>query len=149
MKDDNLINKLQVLLNKNQDKRIVVIGTTCVGKTTFLENIKNAYDMDKLIFPLLTKKEKEYVCQSPWTPETGKTMSRLVREKIKIEKGKPLFGTVLLNCDLIVYLEISDKLLKKRVLKRSSSFIDAKNMQKSIDRQIKNSNIPIVKFFVG
>ena len=56
MKNDKLINKLQDLLNKNRDKKVVVIGTTCAGKTTFLKEIKNAFDMDKLIFPLLTKK---------------------------------------------------------------------------------------------
>ena len=149
MKNDKLINKLQDLLNKNRDKKVVVIGTTCAGKTTFLKEIKNAFDMDKLIFPLLTKKEKEYVCQSPWTPEIGKTMSKFVKERIKVEKGKPLFGTVLLDCDLIIYFKISDELFKKRVLSRNSNFTDAKNMQRSIDKEIKNSNISTVEFFVG
>ena len=149
MKNDKLINKLQDLLNKNRDKKVVVIGTTCTGKTTFLKGIKNAFDMDKLIFPLLTKEEKEYVCQSPWTSEIGKTMNELVKERIKIEKDKPLFGTVLLDCDLIIYLKISDKLLKERVSKRKSDFIDAKNMRRSIDKQIKNSDISMVEFFVG
>ena len=149
MKNDKLINKLQNLLNKNIDKKVVVIGTTCTGKTTFLKEIKNAFDMDELIFSLLTREEKEYVCQSPWTPEIGKTMNKLVKERIKIEKSKPLFGTVLLDCDLIIYLKISDGLLKERVSKRKSDFVDAKNMQRSIDKQIKNSDISMVEFSVG
>ena len=149
MKNDKLINKLQNLLNKNIDKKVVVIGTTCTGKTTFLKEIKNAFDMDELIFSLLTREEKEYVCQSPWTPEIGKTMNKLVKERIKIEKSKPLFGTVLLDCDLIIYLKISDELLKERVSKRKSDFVDAKNMQRSIDKQIKNSDISMVEFSVG
>lgn len=145
---DNLAETLNILLEENKDKRIIVIGTTCTGKTTLLKNIKNAYDMDDLVFPLLTKEEEEYVCQSPWTPEIGKTMGRLVKERVKAEKGKPLFGTVLLDCDLIVYLKITDKRLKERVSSRNSVFEDAKNMQKSIENEIKKSNIPVVRFLI-
>ena len=43
--------------------------------------------MDEIIFPLLTEQEKEYVCQTPWTEEIGKTMDRLVRERVKIQAG--------------------------------------------------------------
>lgn len=148
IKEKDSLEKLKNLLKENKDKRIVVIGTTCTGKTTLLKNIKNACDMDDLVFPLFTKEEKEYVCQSPWTPEIGKTMERLIKERVKVEKGKPLFGTVLLDCDLIVYLKISDKLLKERTLSRNSIFEDAKNMQKSIEKQIKKSNISVVKILI-
>lgn len=41
-------------------------------------------------------------------------MDELVRERIKIISGNPVFGTVLLACDLIVYLDICDELLLKR-----------------------------------
>ena len=147
--NNTLAKKLQCLLDENRDKQIVVLGTTCTGKTIFLKTIKNAHDMDELIFPLLTKEEKDYVCQHPWTEKIGATMTKLVKEKIKVEKGTPLFGTVLLDCDLIVYLKISDKLLKERVESRKAQFIDAKNMQKQIEQEIKESNIPKVEFIVG
>lgn len=40
-------------------------------------------------------------------------MDELVRERNEIS-GNPVFGTVLLDCDLIVYLDICDELLLKR-----------------------------------
>ena len=126
------IEKIEETLNKNKDKRIVVIGTTCTGKSNFVKKIKNAKDMDSLIFPLLSKKEKDYVCRTPWTKEVGKTMTNLVNDKIKVEKGVPFFGTVLLDCDLIVYLDISDNFLKERCMKRKADFKNAKDMQKMI-----------------
>ena len=55
-----------------------------------------------------TEKEKISVCQVPWTKEIGKIMNKLVKDKIKVKKGYPVFGTVVLDCDLIVYLDISD-----------------------------------------
>jgi hypothetical protein len=140
------ITDLKKYLKQNLDKRIIVLGTTCTGKSTLLKSISFAQDMDDLIFPKLTKKEKECVCKSPWTKEIGKTMIRLVRTKIKVKSGKPLFGTVILDCDLIVYLVITNKLLKKRTKLRKSSYIDAKNMQKQILDQIKKSKIPFVKY---
>lgn len=97
--------------------------------------------MDKEIFPLLTKEETEYVCKTPWTEEIGATMDKLVRTKLKTIPGNPLFGTVLLDCDLIVYLHINDELLQKRTKKRNADFINAKNMQKKIEEEIKKSNI--------
>jgi len=141
----DVIKQLEEIFNKNKDKRVLVIGTTCTGKTTFVEKIKNAHDMDKLIFPLLSKEEEKYVCSHPWTEDIGKTMTRLTKERIKVKKGIPLFGTVLLDCDLIIYLEITDKLLNERCLTRKADFKNAKNMQKMILQEIEESNIPSLK----
>ena len=59
-----------------------------------------------------------------------------------IEKGKPVFGTVVLDADLIIFLDIDDNLLKERCAKRKTSFENAKNMQKQIIQEIKVSKIP-------
>src|SRR3989344_6661608 len=99
--EDIASQRLQEILDKNRDKRIVVLGTTCTGKSTLTRKISNARDMDEEVFPLLTKEEADYVCQTPWTPEIGETMERLVRGKVKAEAGKPVFGTVVLDADLI------------------------------------------------
>lgn len=145
----NLNQKLQELLNKNEDKRVVVIGTTCTGKSTFLTSIKGAHDMDELIFPQLSKEEADYVNSSPWTEEIGRTMDRLAKERVKVKSGEPVFGTIIFDCDLLVNLKISDSLLRKRVESRGVSFNDAKRMQKQIDMQIKESRIPVVEFHIG
>ncbi len=142
----NLDSQLKKVFEENKDKRIVVVGTTCSGKSTLLQDIKEAHDMDSLVFPMLTKEESDYVRQKPWTPEIGKAMTKLVKEKVKVESGKPVFGTIVLDSDLIVYLHINDELLKERTNLRNRSFEDAKNMQKQIEEEIKKSKIPVIEF---
>ena len=129
------------IFKENKDKRICVLGTTCTGKTTLIEDINIGQDMDEVIFPLLTQEETEYVCKTPWTEEIGNKMDELVKEKLSIKPGTPLFGTVLLDCDLIIYLHISDNLLLKRTKMRNTDFINAKNMQQKIEEEIKKSDI--------
>ena len=142
--NNEFINELKEIFDKNRDKRILVIGTTCTGKSTLIRNLGIGVDMDKVIFPLLTKEESDYVCQTPWTKEIGEKMTYLVKTKLKIEQGKPLFGIVLIDCDLIVYLHISDELLKKRTDLRNVDYMNAKNMQAEIEEEIKTSNIKVI-----
>lgn len=138
------IEELTQIFNDNQDKRICVIGTTCTGKTTIINSTNIGLDMDKEIFPLLTPEETEYVCRTPWTEEIGNKMDELVRTKLTIKPGIPMFGTVLLDCDLIVYLHISDELLFERTKLRNVDFSNSKNMQQKIEEEIKKSNIPTI-----
>ncbi len=165
-----MIEQLKNILNENNNKRICILGTSCTGKTTLIEQTGIGKDMDeeifplltqeeeeyvcrtpwtKEIFPLLTQEEEEYVCRTPWTKEIGNYMDNLVKSKLKIEPGIPLLGTVLLDCDLIVYLHINDELLKMRTEKRNVDFINAKNMQKAIEEDINNSNIKTITIEVS
>lgn len=93
---------------------------------------------------LLTKEETDYVCSTPWTEEIGDKMNELVRTKLSIRPGTPMFGTVLLDCDLIVYLHISDELLLERTKIRNADFTNAKNMQKKIEDEIRNSGLDTI-----
>lgn len=136
------IEQLIEIFEENRDKRICVLGTTCTGKTTLIKGTNIGLDMDEEIFPLLTQEETEYVCRTPWTQEIGNKMDELVRTKLSIKQGTPMFGTVLLDCDLIVYLHINDDLLLKRTKLRNTDFSNAKNMQQKIEEEIKKSNIP-------
>ena len=136
-----MIEKLIDIIDKNKDKRICILGTTCTGKSTLINNYNIGQDMDELIFPLLTKEETDYVCSTPWTEDIGNTMDRLVRERLKIIPGEPLLGTVLLDCDLIIYLHISDSLLEERTKLRGADYKGAKGMQEKIEEEINNSNI--------
>ena len=138
------IEELAQIFNENKDKRICVLGTTCTGKTTLINATNMGLDMDKEIFPLLTEEETEYVCRTPWTEEIGDKMDELVRTKLSIKPGTPMFGTVLLDCDLIVYLHIDDELLFERTKLRNVDFNNAKNMQQSIEEEIRKSNIPTI-----
>ena len=138
------VEELVQIFNDNKDKRICVLGTTCTGKTTLINATNMGLDMDKEIFPLLTEEETEYVCRTPWTEEIGDKMDELVRTKLSINPGTPMFGTVLLDCDLIIYLHIDDELLFERTRLRNVDFNNAKNMQRSIEEEIRKSNIPTI-----
>ena len=138
------IEQLIEIFEENRDKRICVLGATCTGKTTWIKGTNIGLDMDEEIFPLLTEEETEYVCRTPWTQEIGNRMDELVRTKLSIKQGTPMFGTVLLDCDLIVYLHINDDLLLERTKLRNTDFSNAKNMQQKIEEEIKNSNIPTI-----
>lgn len=141
--------ELQAVLDQYIDERVVVLGGTCTGKSTLIEHLTDTKDMDKLVFPLLTKDEADYVCQTPWTPEIGETMTRLTKERVKVQAGEPVFGTVVLDADRIVHLQISDDLLRERTTARGVSFDDAKNMQRHIEAEIAASGLPVVEFEVG
>ena len=141
----SVIEELTKIFEENKEKRICVLGTTCTGKTTLIKQLNMGVDMDKEIFPLLTKEETDYVCQTPWTKEIGKKMDTLVRKNLSVEPGVPMFGTVLLDCDLIVYLHIDDELLEERAKDRKVDFDDAKNMQLKIEDEIDKSVIETVK----
>ena len=144
-----LIAQLKSILDEHSDKRIVVVGTTCAGKSTLQKEIDGAHDMDELVFPLLTKEESDFVCSVPWTEEIGQTMIRLTKERVEVKAGEPVFGTVILESDLIIYLKISDDLLRERTGARKANFEDAKNMQKQIKEEIIKTGVPVIEFDVG
>lgn len=138
------IETLLKIFNDNNDKRICVLGTTCTGKTTLINEMQIGLDMDEEIFPLLSKKESDYICQPIWTKEIGEKMNELVRTRLSIKPNYPMFGTVLLDCDLIIYLHISDELLLERTKLRNVDFANAKNMQNEIEKEIQDSNIETI-----
>lgn len=144
MEKNSIINQLKSIFMENKEKRICVVATTCTGKTTLINELNLGIDMDKEIFPMLTNEETDLVCSTPWTEEIGRKMDELVRAKLTIKPGIPMFGTVLLDCDLLVYLHINDALLKKRTKLRNASFENAKNMQRKIEKEIKESKKEVV-----
>lgn len=147
--ESKLISNLAYILDANKDKRVVVVGATCTGKSTLLTKISGAVDMDELVFPKLSIEERDCVCRTPWTEEIGKTMTKLTKERVKVERGKPVFGTVVLDCDLVVYLKISEYVLQQRCAARGVNYEDAKNMGNYIDSQVRSSSIRHINFWVG
>ena len=59
-----------------------------------------------------------------------------------------MFGTVIIDCDLIVYLDISDELLLARTKSRNVDYQDAKNMKDSIEQDLEETSIPVVRIKV-
>ena len=127
------VNALKAIFKMHQRERICVIGTTCCGKTTLLREIPNCVDMDEAIGALLTSEESRYICQTPWTEEIGQFYDELIYKKIRVVPGNPMFGTVIVDCEVVVYLDINDDVLMKHCIKRNVDFESAKNMKEAIE----------------
>ncbi len=127
------INTLSAIFEKHKNERICVLGTTCCGKSTLQQQIPGTVDMDDVLWPQLTKDEELYLCQKPWTKEIGAFTRKIVKERVNVTAGQPLFTLILLDCEVIVYLDISDKLLAEHCEKRGSTFQDAKNVKDAIE----------------
>lgn len=147
--NDPVISGLKQLLLEHSNKRICVVGTTCTGKSSMVSQIPEARDQDEEVFPKLSAEEKDFVCQFPWTEEIGRTMTKLVRDRVLTAIGKPVFGTVVIDCDLVVLLKISDKLHSERTSLRKVQFNDAKNMQLQIEEEVKANGFPYIEYSVG
>lgn len=126
-------NELEKIFDRYHEHRICVLGTTCCGKSTLQSQFNEAVDMDEELWPTLSKEEESYICQKPWTSDIGNFTSKLVRERVVIKPGHPLFSLILLECDVIIYLGISDELLYKHCQLRNASFEDAKNVKYAIE----------------
>ncbi len=140
--------ELTKIFEQNSDKRICVVGTSCVGKSSLLRYLPEAIDMDVLLFgdklsstpALLTEEEINYVC-GPWTPEVGMFMSSKAKELIFVEPGRPVFGTIVFPSDLIVEIVVPDDILIERIMQRESNEIDVFNMKAQIEEEIEKSGI--------
>lgn len=127
------INALNAIFEKHKMDRICVLGTTCCGKSTLKAQIPGTVDIDEELWPQLTKDEEVFISQKPWTREIGAFTRKIVKERVNVKAGQPLFTLILLDCEVIVYLDISDELLAEHCKKRGSVFQDAKNVKNAIE----------------
>jgi hypothetical protein len=127
------IDSLNKIFDKHKKDRICIMATTCCGKSTLHEQMPGTVDMDDELWPQLTKEEEAYINQKPWTKEIGDFAGRLVRERVTVKPGHPLFTLILLDCEVLVYLDISDELLSEHCEKRQADFQDAKNVKDAIE----------------
>ena len=132
------INALTAIFEKHKNDRICVLATTCCGKTTLLKQIPDCVDLDDELWPQLTKEEAEFISRKPWTSEIGDFIDKLVYEKISVQAGRPLFTTIIVDCDVVVYLDISDDLLAEHCKKRGNDFTDSKNVKMSVEEDWNN-----------
>lgn len=147
-KIDKTLEQLKKILRENGDKKITVLGTTCVGKTTLLKNIPEGIEISKLA-PVLTDDEKDFYYNAPMTDKNEEKRLNLRPRRALVKIGQPAFGTgIAKGTELIIYLTISDSLLKKRTQYRDVDFKDAKIMQKFIEKDIKKSKLPVIKIEV-
>ena len=147
-KPPTAVEKMSHIFSSNTEKRICVVGASCVGKSTLLRYLPEAVDMDDLLFgneqkgikPLFTQQERNYVC-GPWTPEVGQFMTKKAHELINIEAGHPVFGTIVFPSDLVIEISVPDSVLRERIRRRNSNEQDVFNMKAQIEAEIERSRI--------
>ena len=132
--NQEIVNSLKAIFEKHKNERICVLATTCCGKSTILRQIPNCIDLDDELWPQLTKEEADIISRKPWTDEIGDYIDKLVYEKITIKAGHPLFSTIIVDCDVVVYLDISDELLAEHCKKRGADFTDSLNVKEAVER---------------
>jgi energy-coupling factor transporter ATP-binding protein EcfA2 len=135
---------LKDFLKANEEKRICVVGTSCSGKSTLVKTIPGAIDMDSEVFVGMSREDFDFVCQTPWTPEISVRMEDIARRTMSVEPGKPVFGTVVLDCDLVVVLTLDQSLLRERCEKRNVDFQSAADMESFQRSRIAKSQKPVV-----
>ena len=146
------LSTLKVIFEKHKDDRVCVIGTICVGKSTLLNQLPeyNCEDLDKVLWPTIPEKEKELMHQlqkKPWTTELGNEIDRLIYKYGGVKSGYPLFTTVILDCEAVVYLDISDDLLAEHCKKRGVSFEESKHIKEAIEGDWNNHKSKNDKIF--
>lgn len=142
------LEELKNILEKNRDKKITVVGTTCTGKSTFLKEIPEGIEISKLA-PPLTDAEKEFYYHAPLTKENNEKMIAMVAKRAFARAGEPVFGTAIANgTELVVHLTIDDALLKKRTEMRGVDFAYAKTMQEFMEEEIQESGLPVIEIMV-
>jgi len=144
------INALKAIFEKHKNERVCVVGTMCCGKTTLIKQLSqyNCIDADDEFWSQIPKKEIENLSQTPITKEIIDTIYKLMHEKITVKPGFPLFGVAILDCEAVVYLDISEKLLKERCKKRGdTNFIDALFVKKCVEKDWNNHKAKNEKTF--
>ncbi|MCL2199214.1 MAG: hypothetical protein FWB80_09850 [Defluviitaleaceae bacterium] len=147
MGNEIVIKKLKEIFENNTEKRILVLGTTCLGKTTLLKSLPQCRDMDALIWELLPKNIQEELSTPSWTEEMSKTWREYVikaKRIIKIEPGHPLFAATSFESDIIVYLNIDKNTLRERTKKRNTDYQTAVDNDNRIKEEIRLSNLPVI-----
>jgi len=129
----NILTQLQTIFERHKDERVCVIGTICCGKSTLLAQLQTGIDLDDVLWPNLSAEETAFLSQTPWSQEMSDEIDRLIYKYVTVTPGIPLFGSVILECEAVVYLDIADDILRTHCQKRDVSFEDAKNVKRAIE----------------
>ena len=120
------INELITIFEKHKNERICVVGTMACGKTTLIKELTayDCVDIDAVFWPLIPEKEIAVFSQRPLTTQLFDEICELMKEKISIKAGFPLFTVTIPDCEVVVYLDIPEELLAEHCNKRGDTNIE-------------------------
>ena len=145
--DHDTIQKLRQIFDGNSDKRILILGTTCAGKTTLANSLPECVEQDNLVWETLPNELQEKLKNNAWTEEMIKTWGEYVDKAtqiVKIEAGRPMFATTIFESDIIIYLNINEKTLRERAKKRHVAYETAANYNNEIKEKLKAVDLPVI-----
>ena len=91
--------------------------------------------MDDEFWHLIPQDEIEVLSQTPITNEIINAIFKLMKDKVTVKSGLPMFGVLILDCDVVVYLDIADSLLAEHCKKRGdTNFEDALFVKSCIEK---------------
>lgn len=119
--DNTAFEKLQDIFKENKDKRILVVGASCIGKSTIINQLGLGIDMDEFVRKNMSQDEKELLNSLDKGEGLRDNSNWMVfwkgcvathMPKCKIRTGEPLFVVltdyfIAPECDLIVLLDAS------------------------------------------
>lgn len=142
-----LASDLSTILGSYATQRVIVLGPPASGKSTLLQHIEGT-DMDVVFdtMPLDLRRhilhheypfmyldgdrktikytEREYIPGDPDSEQflrhTGKLLQQYTNKNLEVKPGVPVFGTSLIDSDVIVHLKLSDQALHSRIESRNA-----------------------------
>jgi len=143
------LNTLKAIFEKHKSERVCVVGTICTGKTFLLKQLSqyNCVDIDDEFFHLLSEEVFAYLSQTPITKEITDLLYKLAYEKVAVKPGLPMFGFIILDCEAVVYLDISETLLEEHCKKRGDNLTDALFVKKCVEEDWNNHKAKNEKVF--
>ncbi|MCL2707748.1 MAG: ATP-binding protein [Defluviitaleaceae bacterium] len=145
--DQNTIEKLKKIFDENCDRRILVLGTTCAGKSTFVRCLPGSVDQDDVCWALLPKELEAKLGGGPWTKELIDAWNNHVEDATKtveIEAGRPMFAGSLFKSDMIVYLNVDEPTLRERARKRGVPYELAARYNEKIKVMLEATDLPVI-----
>ena len=133
------INALKAIFEKHKHERVCVIGTMCCGKTTLVKQLPqySCADMDDLFWPQISKADIARFSARPITKAMLEEICAQIYAKVTVSNGHPLYSIVVHDCEAVVYLDISEPLLKAHCEKRGdTAFADAMFVKQYIETQL-------------
>jgi hypothetical protein len=135
------------ILREFDDERVLVVGSPAAGKSTMMQHLDGCVDMD-VIFDTMPPELRRYVLHHEYPfmyldgdkktvkytenefvagdPEcevhlraTTDALTAYADEQLCIEAGKPVFGTNVIESDVIIHLMVSDDVLNEHLRSRN------------------------------